>query len=353
MDRLLHAAPASPAIESTYRAPRWLPGGHLQTIYARYLAGKYRVRYRRERWTTPDGDFIDLDWLDPTLDKAKIVVLFHGLEGCSRSHYSMSLMAKLARRGWGGVVPHFRGCSDEANRLPRSYHAGDSAEIDWILRRLREQFRGSELHVAAISLGANMLLKWLGESGHGSRQVVARAVAVSAPLDLHAAARELDFGFKRILYARHFLRSMRPKVIAKIAAHLLVIEACMVRACATLRAIDDLYTAPVHGFKDAEDYWASTSSKPWLKEIRVPTLVINARNDPFLPESALPTKEEVSDTVMLEFPPEGGHVGFVSGKFPGDLEWLPRRMIGFFTHGVNTSLTEEKLAPGFGPPAIT
>jgi predicted alpha/beta-fold hydrolase len=126
-----------------------------------------------------------------------------------------------------------------------------------------------------------------------------------------------------------------------------------VRACATFRAIDDLYTAPVHGFKDAEDYWASTSSKPWLKEIRVPTLVINARNDPFLPESALPSKAEVSDAVMLEFPPEGGHVGFVSGKFPGDLEWLPRRMIGFFTHGVNTSLTEEKLAPGFGPPAIT
>jgi len=314
-----------------YRAPRWLPGGHLQTIYARQLARNYPVRYRRERWTTPDQDFIDLDWLDPAADRSRLVVLFHGLEGCSRSHYALSLAAALARRGWGGVVPHFRGCSDEANRLPRSYHAGDSAEIDWILRRLKEQFPASELYAAAISLGANMLLKWLGESGNAARDVVARAVAVSAPLDLHAAARELDCGLKKILYTRHFLSSMRLKVIAKIAAHDLAIEAHAVRTCATFRAIDDLYTAPFHGFKNADDYWTKTSSKPWLKAIQVPTLVINARNDPFLPESALPSHAEVSDAVTLEFPQKGGHVGFVAGKFPGHLEWLPQRTIGFFT----------------------
>jgi hypothetical protein len=228
------------------------------------------------------------------------------------------------------VVPHFRGCGAEANTLPRSYHAGDSQEIDWILRRLKEQKPQREIHVVAISLGANMLLKWLGETGEAARGVVARAVAVSAPLDLQAAARELDFGLKRMIYTRHFLSSMRPKVIAKIAGHGLAIEPRAVRSCATFRAIDDLYTAPIHGFKDADDYWASASSKPWLKGIGVPTLLINARNDPFLPESALPNAEEASDAVTLEFPREGGHVGFVSGEFPGHLDWLPKRISRFF-----------------------
>jgi len=313
-----------------YRAPWWLPGGHLQTIYARCLANNLAVSYRRERWTTPDQDFIDLDWLDVAADQSKIVVLFHGLEGGSRSHYAISLMAALARLGWHGVVPHFRGCSDETNCLPRSYHAGDSEEIDWILRRLKDQHPGREIHVVAISLGANMLLKWLGEQAERANDIVSRAVAVSAPLDLQAAARQLDGGFKKILYTRYFLRTMRPKVLAKIAAHGLAIEARAVRACATFRAIDDLYTAPFHGFKNADEYWSNTSSKLWLKKIRVPTLVINARNDPFLPEGALPSASEVSDSVTLDFPRDGGHVGFVSGKLPGHLEWLPRRTIGFF-----------------------
>ena len=175
-----------------------------------------------------------------------------------------------------------------------------------------------------------MLLKWLGEREDDAKAVVARAVAVSAPLDLQAAARELDFGFKRFIYTRHFLRTMRPKVIAKIAAHEMGIEARAVRACATFRAIDDLYTAPVHGFKDADDYWRQSSSKRLLKSVRVPTLLINAKNDPFLPASVLPTQDEVSPHVTLEFPETGGHVGFVSGRFPGTIDWLPQRAIEFF-----------------------
>ena len=314
-----------------YRPPWWLPGGHLQTIYARSLARIYSVSYRRERWQTPDEDFIDLDWLDSPANNSNLVVLFHGLEGWSQSHYATSLMAAITRQGWCGVVPHFRGCSAEANCLPRSYHAGDSQELDWILRRLKEQHPQRRIYVVAISLGGNMLLKWLGEQAQAALDIVGRAVAVSAPLDLHAAGRQLDLGFNRFLYTRHFLQSLRPKVLAKIAAHGLAIEPRAVRACSTFRAIDDLYTAPLHGFKNADDYWQSTSSKPWLKAIRVPTLVINARNDPFLPESALPSREEVSDAVTLEFPRDGGHVGFVTGKFPGELDWLPRRAINFFS----------------------
>lgn len=330
MNRGPSAKSTCAATESSYRAPWWLPGGHLQTIYARSLGKNFSIPYRREHWRTPDDDFIEIDWLDGG-ENSRLVVLFHGLEGCSQSHYATSLMALLARRGWRGVVPHFRGCGAQANSLPRSYHAGDSQEIDWILRRCKDQNPHTDICVAAISLGGNMLLKWLGERGEAAREIVARAVAVSAPLDLHAAARQLDFGFKKILYTRYFLQSMRPKVLEKISTHALDIDPRAVRACSTFRAIDDLYTAPLHGFKNVDHYWTSTSSKPWLKAIRVPTLVINARNDPFLPENALPSAEEVSDAVTLDFPREGGHVGFVSGKYPGNLEWLPERMIGFFT----------------------
>jgi predicted alpha/beta-fold hydrolase len=313
-----------------YRAPWWLPGGHLQTVYARYLAHNYPVRYRRERWETPDDDFIDLDWVDAP-DLAKLLVLFHGLEGCSRSHYGVSLMALANRRGWAGVVPHFRGCSGEANRSTRSYHSGDSREIDWILRRLKSDKPGQRIYVVGVSLGGNMLLKWLGEEREKAAEIVERAVAVSTPMDLAAAAGVLDSGLNKFIYTSHFLRFMKPKALAKITAHDLAIDARAIRASWTFRQFDDLFTAPVHGFKDAEDYWRKSSSRPWLKTIKLPTLVINARNDPFLPESALPSTEEVSDSVTLDFPPRGGHVGFVSGTFPGNIGWLPQRTIGFFT----------------------
>jgi len=316
-----------------YIAPWWLPGGHLQTIYARSLAGRYKIQYRRERWDTPDGDFIDLDWIEPGGDNTKLLVLFHGLEGCSRSHYALSVMTRARQFGWRGVVPHFRGCSGAANRLPRSYHSGDSTEIDWILRRLKNKYPKSDLCVVGVSLGGNMLLKWLGEANGDAGRIVNRAIAVSAPVDLHAAAGALDLGPQKAIYTRRFLRSLRGKVLAKIETHRLNIDAAAVRQCSTFRAIDDLYTAPIHGFKDADDYWTRSSSKPWLHQIRVPTLLINARNDPFLPASALPHEGEVSDSVTLEFPSSGGHVGFLAGSMPGHLEWLPKRVLNYFDAG--------------------
>jgi len=314
----------------SYIAPWWLPGGDLQTIYAYALPANGRIEYRRERWETPDGDFIDLDYVDAGADQCSLLVLFHGLEGSSQSHYALSLMALARQKGWRGVVPHFRGCSGEPNRLARSYHSGDSAEIDWILGRLRAQNPHSDLYVVGVSLGGNMLLKWLGEAGHSAGQVIERAVAVSAPFDLNAAARVLDFGHRRAIYTRSFLRSLRGKVLAKIEAHRLKIEPAAVLACSTFRQIDDLYTAPIHGFADADDYWTRASSKPFLKHIQVPTLLLNARNDPFLPQIALPKPNEVSASIVLDYPHSGGHVGFVEGYFPGSREWLPRRALGFF-----------------------
>jgi predicted alpha/beta-fold hydrolase len=315
------------------------------------------VIYRRERWETPDGDFIDLDWVEergtsvegrgnsspgtrqapldtrhPTLDEQPLVVLFHGLEGSSRSPYALALMAELRKRGLRGVTVHFRGCSGEPNRLSRAYHSGDAQEIDWILRRLRAQHGSAPLYAAGVSLGGNALLKWLGESGADASQVIDRAAAVSAPLDLMAAGDALGRGFS-LLYARNFLRTLKARSIAKLARFPGLYDAARVRASRTLREFDDLVTAPLHGFRDTDDYWTRASSKPALKHITVPTLVLNARNDPFLPAPALPGPGDVSAAVTLEQPATGGHVGFVSGAFPGRLEWLPLRLLEYFLDG--------------------
>jgi predicted alpha/beta-fold hydrolase len=345
-----------------YAAPSWLPGGHLQTIYAYYLRQTSDFTYRRERWETLDGDFIDLDWLDHSADGSRLLVLFHGLEGCSRSHYAVSLMNALYRQGWRGVVAHARGCGGEINRLPRGYHAGDSAEIGWILHRLKRTNPKSRICVVGVSIGGNDLLKWLGEQGAQALSIVDRTVAVSVPVDLKIAVRQLDCGWNKQTYTRNFLRTMKPKVLAKIAAHRLELDPRALRAIATFREIDSLYTAPAHGFRDADDYWTRSSSKPWLRHIKVPTLLVNARNDPFFPELALPTPAEVSGAVTLEYPKSGGHVGFVAGRFPGQLDWLPARILSFLAggeerrrqaYGVKTSFTEENVAPGLGPPEIT
>ncbi|MGH8708423.1 MAG: YheT family hydrolase [Burkholderiales bacterium] len=302
---------------SPYRAPWWLPGGHLQTLYGA-LGPAPRVAWHRERWDAPDGDFIDLDWADGA--GGPLVVLFHGLEGGSSSHYARQVATLALRRGWRCVVPHFRGCSGAANRLPRAYHSGDSAEIDWIVRRLAPDF------AAGVSLGGNALLKWLGEQGALAATLVRRAVAVSAPIDLAASGRALDRGLNRRLYAAHFLATLKVKARAKIAQHRLAIDAVRVARARTLHEFDGLVTAPLHGFRDADDYWRRAASGPWLEHIRVPTLVLNARNDPFLPPARLAAAARgAAPDVVLEFPAAGGHAGF-----PGRGHWLARRILEFF-----------------------
>ena len=323
---------------SSYAAPAWLPGGHLQTLYAALLAPRAHVQYRRERWETPDRDFVDLDWLHPGLDgepsipdgsaSQPLVVLFHGLEGCSSSHYAHALMSEVANHGWRGVVVHFRGCSGTPNRLPRAYHSGDTAELDWMLRRLRTLSQGP-LYAVGISLGGNVLLKWLGEQGTAANGIVSATAAVSAPVDLMAAGDALGRGFN-LLYTTAFLRTLKRKSLAKLERHPKLYDAVVVQRARTLRAFDDVVTAPLHGFRDTDDYWTRASSKPVLHRISVPTLMINARNDPFLPAAALPSASEVSRSVTRDFPGEGGHVGFVSGAFPGNLSWLPRRVLMYF-----------------------
>jgi predicted alpha/beta-fold hydrolase len=316
----------------TYKAPPWLPGGNLQTIYPYFFAPRPAVRYRRERWDTPDGDFIDIDWLEssgPDISAAPLVALFHGLEGNSRGYYALSLMDRLVAAGWNGVVINFRGCSGEPNRLVRSYHAGDAEEIDWILTRLKGLAPSRALHAAGVSLGGNALLKWLGTQPERATATVKSAVAVSAPVDLVACGRALDSGFNR-LYAAHFLLTLKKKALHKLTLAPGRFDATAIRRARTLYGFDDAYTAPAHGFRNADDYWVRASSRTNLKSIRTPTLLINARNDPFLPARSLPGAAEVSGDVVMEFPEQGGHVGFVSGAFPGTSAWLPERILEFF-----------------------
>ena len=313
-----------------YRAPTWLPGGHAQTVYPLLIKAPAPA-YRRERWDTPDGDFIDLDWLDGD-DASPLVLLFHGLEGSSASHYATALMAALGTRGWTGVVAHFRGCSGEPNRLPRAYHSGDSDEIDWVLRRLRRRFPDRRIWAAGVSLGGNALLKWLGERDGEAGPVIDAAAAVCAPVDLTACGHNLSRGLNRV-YGRYFLQTLKKNAMEKLARFPGLFDGDRLARADSLYEFDDTVTAPLHGFLGADDYWRRASAKPWLGGIRVPTLMLNAANDPFLPAAVLPRRNGVSSAVSLEIPWEGGHVGFVAGTLPGRLDWLPERLLHYFEHG--------------------
>jgi uncharacterized protein len=317
-----------PTFAAPYSAPFWLPTGHLQTIYAGAVASAPTVDYRRERWELPDGDFVDVDWADnaATSQTAPVVALFHGLEGSSQSNYARALMHATLAKGWRGVVIHFRGCSGEPNRLPRVYYAGDTDEIQGLLSRLRTHVPEAPIYAVGVSLGANALLKWLGESSESAKRTISKAVAVSAPIDLAASANALDTGLNRILYTPRFVDSMRPKALSLSARFPGLLDDKKIKAAKTIHDIDNAVTAVLYGAKDAEDYYAKNASKPWLKGINLPTLILNAKNDPFLPAETLPSTSEVSASVHLEYPETGGHVGFTSSN-----DWLPTRILDFFT----------------------
>ena len=309
-----------------YAAPSWLPGGHLQTIYPATCIAKPKVAYRRERWPTPDGDFIDIDFIDGKPDRP-FIVLFHGLEGSSDSHYARSLMARATALGWSGAVPHFRGCSGELNHAPRFYHSGDANEVDWIVRRLVGERKkpGAKFYVAGVSLGGNALLRWLGESQHQA-EIVDAACAISAPLDLAGGGAALSRGLNMI-YTRVFLQTLKPKCLQKLKQFPGLFDRDIMLRARNLYEFDNIVTAPLHGYRDTDDYWHRASAKHVLSDITVPTLVLNAKNDPFLPAHHLPPT--ASPTVTLEYPEHGGHVGFAVGGPPGRIDWLPQRMLNF------------------------
>ncbi|MEF8754636.1 MAG: hydrolase [Accumulibacter sp.] len=310
----------------------------MQTLYP-LLIRPDPIPYQRQRWETPDGDFIDLDWLvtaggvTATEEARSLLVVFHGLEGSSNSHYVLALLAAAAAIGWAAVAVNFRGCSGESNRLPRAYHSGDSDEIDWILHRLRTTFPQQQHYAAGVSLGGNALLKWLGERGSAAGCCLQAAAAISAPVDLAACGHHLAHGVNRV-YTRHFLHSLKRNAAAKLRRYPGLFDERRMRSARNLYEFDDVVTAPLHGFAGADDYWRRASSKPLLGGIRLPTLLLNAVNDPFLPPRALPAANEVAGSVRIDFPRQGGHVGFVTGNPPGQLVWLPQRVLHYFQHEV-------------------
>ncbi|MFZ6689430.1 YheT family hydrolase [Undibacterium sp. SXout11W] len=312
-----------------YQSPRWLPGGHLQTIYPALWIPRPEVSFRRERWVTPDEDFIDIDFVDGKPGQP-MVVLFHGLEGSSDSHYARALMAAIQARGWSGAIPHFRGCSGELNQAPRFYHSGDAQEIDWILRRVQSQHQtqhgDADVFAAGVSLGGNALLRWLGESQHQAEFVKA-ACAISAPLDLAQGGASLSSGFN-MLYTRMFLKTLKPKCLQKLNQFPGLFDRNRLLEAKNLYEFDNVVTAPLHGYLDTDDYWNRASARHVLPDITLPTLVLNAQNDPFLPGQYLPQK--AAPAVTLDYPKHGGHVGFAAGNVPGSLHWLPEKILHFF-----------------------
>jgi len=310
-----------------YRAPAWLPGGNLQTIWAATRSTRFPgepPRFTRERWATPDGDFIDVDHLvGAPVAARRHLVLFHGLEGSTESQYAQAFAHVARERGWAYSVPHFRGCSGELNHAPRAYHSGDFEEIGWILQRLRQRSPAPLLTVG-ISLGGNALMRWAQEAGDSAAATAASVASVCSPIDLAAAGRAIDSGFNWLVYSRMFLATMKPKALAKWQQHPGLFDRDQLAAARTLFEFDNVFTAPLHGFKDTHDYWARASAKPHLARIRIPALVLNARNDPFVPAASLPQQQDVGRFVTLWQPAQGGHVGFPAGRFPSQVQAMPQ-----------------------------
>jgi hypothetical protein len=282
----------------------------------------------RERLVTPDGDFVDLDWL-PGRPGAPVLLVLHGLEGTGRSHYVAGLFEHARARGWRAAVLWFRSCSGELNRLARFYHSGDTGDLDWFLRGLTEREPGVRVGAVGISIGGNVLLKWLGEQGDAAPKELRAAVAISVPFDLVQCARVMDQGFQKAVYTASFMRSFHVKTRAKALAYPGFVDLDAALKARTFAAYDRAVTAPLHGFADEVDYWTRASSGPYLGRIRRPTLLINAVDDPFIPERSLPDTATLPECVQAEFVRHGGHVGFVEGAPWRTRSWAERRAVEY------------------------
>lgn len=304
----------------SYAPAKWLPGGHLQTIWPALLASRPNPQLWHQRLELPDGDFLDLAWSTPDYRSTDpLVVLFHGLEGSARSPYIRGMITALAKQGVQSVVMHFRGCGPEPNRLPRAYHSGETNDTRTLLQYLRHHHQPRALFAIGYSLGGNMLAKYLAD--FAEHPLLDAAAVVSAPLDLAGCADYIRHGFSRV-YQRHLLTSMKRRLRQKMA--LLPdfnwgFTEQLVDSFTHFRMFDDHVTAPLHGFTDADDYYRQASALPLLPHISVPTLMIHAADDPFMSPSVIPTQDLLNEHVCYELCERGGHVGFVEGPW-----WRPR-----------------------------
>jgi len=310
----------------------WCRGAHAQSIIGSLLKTS-RVPLNRRRFETPDGDFLDLDFLESDGNKnSSRVLIVHGLEGSSKSPYVQNLLAEIARRRLRAVVLNMRMCSGEPNRLKQTYHSGKTEDLDFVVSALTENAPEEKLYLVGYSIGGNIVLKWLGEQGEKAARTIAGAAAVSVPYDLARSVERMDRGFNREVYTRLLMKRLQKKLAAKKKLFPDAIRYDHVEGYKTFAAFDNEVTAPLNGFKDADDYWRKSSCKSWLKSVKVPTLLIHAEDDPFFPGSLLPLDEiRASGFLKALISPSGGHIGFVSGRLPWErINWLERTILDFF-----------------------
>jgi predicted alpha/beta-fold hydrolase len=306
--------------EEIYRPAWWIRGPHAQTLWGKFFRRRPPLEAVLERWETPDGDFLELHRLPGPIAAPRLVLL-HGLEGTVRSHYVGAFFEEARRRGWAADLLLFRGCGTELNRARRFYHSGETSDLAFVLERLEREAPESPIVLAGVSLGGNVLLKFLGERGGTVSEQIAAAAAISVPFDLERGAHFISTGFSRI-YDRHFLGTLRAKALRKLERYPGLFDPERLNRARTLVEFDDVVTAPVHGFRDAHDYYSRSSSLRWLPGVRVQTLLLSAVDDPFLPSAVLDEVRQVAKTnenLTLEFTAHGGHVGFVGGRWP----WRP------------------------------
>lgn len=305
----------------------WLRSSHLQTIWPVFCRAKIKnIQLERERLELPDGDFIDLDWINKNKN-TPLVIILHGLEGSIESHYSKGMLIKIAERGWRGLFMHFRGCSGEPNRFPQDYHSGQTSDINYVIECLLAKEPNINLAAVGYSLGGNVLLKWLGETG--KYNPLKAAIAISVPFELHKASTRLRSGFSK-LYEWYFIKCLRYRLAKKFKMQIAPIDPEILYQISTLYEFDEKITAPLHGFSSADDYYHQASSRQYLRKISVPTLILHAKDDPLMSQDTIPKHEELSAQVILELSEAGGHVGFVGGKYPWNPEyWLEERVPRF------------------------
>ncbi len=318
-------------ISSRYKPSWWYRNKHLQTFYPTVFRKRVSIELQSEQLDLPDGDFVDLCWT-PNNQAGPIVILFHGLEGSINSPYAKGILKAIYDSGWQGVLMHFRGCSGRHNRLDRSYHSGDTGDIEFFINTLKSRYPNRKLAAIGISLGGNALLKYLGEKQDESN--LDAAMAVSVPFDLADSAKQLNKGFARV-YQHHLVSRLRNKMIDKFKQKPAPVDIDKLSEWTDFYSFDHNVTAPIHGFKSADDYYTRSSSKQFLKYIKTPTLILHSKDDPFMSNKAIPKEDEISDAVTLELTEQGGHVGFIYGKPNNPTYWVEKRLADFFSRQLN------------------
>lgn len=307
----------------------WARNNHIQTLYPVFFPKKLNLTLNRENLELPDGDFIQIDWTENKEEKKPIIILLHGLEGSSSSTYIQRLMKKATENNYRAVCMHFRGCGGVPNKFERAYHAGETEDLNYFIHYVTEKLGNSQkIFIAGFSLGGNVLLKWLGENP--SNKIIHSAVAASVPFELANSADTMNKGFSKI-YQWWLLKSLKDSFLKKSNSIGVKVDKAEIERLKNFWEFDDKVTAKIHGFQNVNEYYSKSSSRQFLQKITTPTLIIHAKDDPFMSPSCIPNKDELSSSILFDLTEKGGHIGFISGSIPFVPKyWLEDRILSFF-----------------------